>query len=135
MQPKLNEKVGVMFGRERTGLYNEEIVLSDCMIQIPVSKRNSSLNLAQAVAIICYEFSKMQGRNIKEKPTINSLACKEDLMYFFQFLENELLKSGFLRNEEMFLNMQQNIRNMFVRTGLTDQDLRTLHGIFRSFIK
>jgi tRNA/rRNA methyltransferase len=128
-----NSNIGILFGRERSGLTNEELGLADKLIKIPVSNINPSLNLAQAVGIVCYELSKFKNFEIEKNHQI--LASKDELSYFLKTLDDNLINSGFLRNEKMRPTMIQNIRNIFTRAQLTEQDIRTLHGMLNSLKK
>lgn len=130
---ELNKSVGktaLMFGRERSGLTNEELQLADCIINIPVSEKNPSLNIAQAVAIMAYEVTRATAPiPIREKIP---LASKQELTYFFTCLEEKLVATGFLRHEKLRATMNKNIRSLFLRAQLTGQDVKTLHGIINS---
>lgn len=127
-----NEKIGFMFGRERSGLSNEELILADYITTIPTHTFNTSLNLAQAVGLVCYEFYKKYTSNPTRKflkKTKSSLATKEETEFFFSSLESQLKTKGFFKNVKMEPVMRRNIRNLFLKAELTEQDVRTLHGI------
>jgi tRNA/rRNA methyltransferase len=124
-------RIGVLFGPERMGLVNDDLSLADALIRIPLNPGFSSLNLAQAVLLVGYEWFQAAdatpGRqdNYGRSPP----ADKEQLLNFFRILERELIECGFLRNEEKRPSMVRNIRNMFQRAALSEQELRTLHGM------
>jgi tRNA/rRNA methyltransferase len=124
-------KVGFLFGCERTGLSNDELVLCDHIIKIPTSELNPSLNLAQAVSIVAYE---MQKYELTSKNTFASppQASKEDIIHMLGFLENSLEKVNFFRSPKMKPTMMRNIGNLFIRAQLNEQDIRTLYGIFKA---
>lgn len=123
----LNAKTGFAFGAERTGLENEDISLCDEIISIPVNPDHKSINLAQSVAIICYEIS--QVAVVKEE---RKLATKEDMNSLFAHLETELEKRGFFQEETKKPGMMNNIRTLFTRAALSPQESRTMRGIIRS---
>ena len=128
------EKIGFLFGRERSGLSNDELILADFITTIPTYTVNTSLNLAQAVGLVCYELYKTYAKKrppdkILSKKRTNTLATKTETEFFFNTLESQLKIKGFFKNEKMEPVMRRNIRNMFLKAQLTDQDLRTLHGI------
>lgn len=129
------EKTAVMFGCEKSGLTNQHITLANFILEIPLNPAYSSLNLAQAVLLIGYEWTKICGKINLRKVKQLTPASREDLLGLFHHLENELEKSGFLRVEEKKEAMIQNIRNMFTRVSLTPQELRTLHGIITYLTK
>ena len=123
-------KTGIMFGCERTGLTNQDIVMAEKIIFIPTNSEYNSLNLAQAVVIICYAL-----RDKQVTPNCIHPAERKDLLYFFDHLENELIKHNFFQNMQKKPLMMQNIKSMFSRIPLTAQEVRTLHGIISCFTK
>ncbi len=141
------EKVGILFGRERFGLTNDQASLANALIIAPVNPNFASLNLAQAVLLIGYEWFKLQstgslGRTTKEETAAREglgvrgsrQANRAELAGFFERLEHELDKGGFLHPVEKRPSMIRNIRNIFTRSTLTEQEVRTLHGILSSLI-
>jgi tRNA/rRNA methyltransferase len=126
-------RVGLLFGRERSGLTNHEVSLANVVVEVPLNPEHSSLNLAQAVLIVGYEWFQAGYQGPQAMVTFNrtQLADKESLEGFFQHLEEELVICGFLRNDEKRPSMVINIRNMFQRAELTDQEVRTLRGIIK----
>jgi tRNA/rRNA methyltransferase len=130
-----DQKVGVLFGGERCGLLSEDIALCEALIKIPTNSSFSSLNLAHAVVLIAYEWltqiASFPSHFFRTGRT--SLATRENLENFFIHLEQELDKSGFLRHKTKRPTMVRNIRNIFQRAHLTEQEIRTLRGIIRSF--
>lgn len=130
------ERVGVLFGPERTGLLNDDVAVADGVITVPLNPEFSSLNLAQAVLIVAYEWFKADDRTapVALHHGTSSPASKGHLMSFMTRLEAELDACGFLRNPEMRPAMVRNIRAMFGRAELTDQEIRTLHGILTELV-
>jgi len=130
------ERVGVLFGPERTGLLNDDVALADTVIMVPLNPDFSSLNLAQAVLIIAYEWLKAADRTAPVALHHGAAppATKAHLTSFLTRLEAELDACGFLRNAEMRPAMVRNIRAMFGRAELTDQEVRTLHGILTELV-
>lgn len=135
LRQKVNEGLrgAIIFGPERTGLENDDVALADKIVEIPLNPDYSSLNLAQAVLVMGYEWFKSGvDRPAEELPMRESRpATKHELQVFFEKLEKELDDSGFLRVKEKRPRMVRNIRNMFERAELTDQEVRTLHGMIR----
>lgn len=125
------EKVGILFGRERSGLENDDIALANAVIAVPLNPAFASLNLAQAVLLVGYEWFQAADKTPADQLVVNETrpATKAELMNFFTQLEKRLVVSGFLRNEEKRPSMVRNIRNLFQRAGLTHQEVQTLHGI------
>ncbi|TNE58454.1 MAG: RNA methyltransferase [Alphaproteobacteria bacterium] len=130
------QRVGLMFGPERAGLKSDHVALADAVLMVPVNPGFASLNLAQAVLLIGYEWfkhgSEAPPERIEEGAT--RPATKEELLGFFEHLERELDASGFLRPPEKRKAMVRNLRNIWSRTQLYDQDVRTLRGIIKSLV-
>ncbi|MDX2223880.1 MAG: RNA methyltransferase [Rhodospirillaceae bacterium] len=127
-------KVGVLFGREAHGLTNAEVALCDAIIEVPLNPEHSSLNLAQAVLVVGYEWfqaAAYDGPQATMAFNRTRPAPKEMLFDLFDHLERELIACGFLRHEDKRQQMVINIRNMLQRAELTEQEIRTLHGIIK----
>jgi len=133
MAPRVavGETVALMFGRERNGLENNEIALADRILTLPVNPGFASLNLAQAVVIVAYEWFKLAtgGQLPFRMPEKSAPAPKEQLFAFFESLERELEKVEFFRPPDKRDTMQINLRNIFTRMQATQQDIQTLHGV------
>jgi tRNA/rRNA methyltransferase len=127
----IGEKHGVLFGPERTGLANDEVALADAIITFPVSPAYASLNLAQAVLLIGYEW--VRAVTDARAPFVmvqrSPAAPREIVLSFFAYLEGELERAGFFRPAGKQPVMRRNLRNMFHRMQLTEQDVRTLRGM------
>lgn len=123
---------GILFGRERTGLENDEIALADAVVTFPVDPAFPSLNLAQAVLLIAYEWSRAAaaplpfGGEPRTPP-----APREMLVSFFDYVEAELDAANFYPPDKRPI-MTRNMRDIFHRLALNEQDVRTLRGAFRA---
>lgn len=136
------ERCGILFGRERNGLETSEVANADALIMIPVNSRFASLNLAQAVLLIGYEWMRSDaGRSLGrvttyEKPLHEGLnmgrdrpATKEELFGLFEHLERDLEAAGFFNPAHRKAVVAQNLRTMLTRMNATEQEVRTLRGI------
>jgi tRNA/rRNA methyltransferase len=130
-QLKAGGTVGILFGRERYGLQNEEVALADRIITFPVNPGFASLNLAQAVLLIGYEWFKLStaGALPFAMPERSERASQHQMQAFFDNLVSELDKVEFLRPAEKRETMLVNLRNIFTRMEPTKQDMHTLHGV------
>lgn len=128
-----HNKVGILFGPERTGLGND--ILSRChqIIQIPVNPDFSSINLSQAVILIGYEWFK-QTRSLTNTLVCGetTLATQKSLQCFLVDLEQDLDHTNYWRESHKKPAMWQNLQNVFTRLQLTEQDLRSLRGVLQS---
>ena len=142
------EKVALLFGRERFGLSNDEISLSDVIVTAPVNPAFASLNMAQAVLLMGYEWYREQATSLGQStPELAALegpglqtpgtrvATKEELHGFLDHLERELDDSGFFKTVEKKPGMMRNIRNIFARRDLTEQEVRSLRGVISSLVR
>jgi tRNA/rRNA methyltransferase len=128
------QKIGILFGPERTGLINDDVTLSNDIISIPMNPEFSSLNLAQAVLLLGYEWYQFNDRTPASVLSIGNSqpATKDELMNFISRLEQELETAGFFTTEELRPTMQRNLRNTLQRAEMTEQEVRTWHGVIKA---
>ena len=131
------ETVAVLFGRERWGLENDEVGLADRIVTFPVNPAFASLNLAQAVLVIAYEWFKHASGDALpfQMPQRSPPAGKEQLFAFFASLERELEKVEFFRPPEKRATMTINLRNIVTRMAPSQQDIQTLHGVLMAIVE
>jgi tRNA/rRNA methyltransferase len=124
-------KCGILFGRERAGLTNEEVALANRTVTFPVNPGFASLNLAQAVLLMGYEWFKLAtaDRLPFAMPERSERAAQHQMQAFFENLVRELDRVEFLRPAEKRETMLVNLRNIFTRMEPTKQDMHTLHGV------
>ena len=136
------ERCGILFGRERNGLETDEVANADAIVMIPVNSRFASLNLAQSVLILGYEWMQASGAATLgrvtnyETPVEAGLnvghsrpATKEEMLGFFAHMEKELDRLGFFNPPHKRQTMVRNLRSLFMRTAATEQEVRTLRGV------
>lgn len=130
-------RAGVMFGRERTGLENDEVALAARVVTFPVNPAYASLNLGQAVLLVGYEWFKAAtgGAAPFAMPTKSPEGSHGELVALFAHLEGELRDAGFFRSPAKTASMVINLRNMIQRMEPTKQDLQTLHGIVAALVE
>ncbi len=127
------ERTGILFGPERAGLTNEDLTLADTLVTVPLNPGFSSLNLAQAVLILAYEWFHA-GVAVPPRQLVTNATrpgTKAELMNFFAHLEAALDACGYFKTAEKRPAMVRTIRNLFQRSELTEQEIRTLHGIVK----
>lgn len=126
------ERVGILFGRERIGLTNEEISLADAILTFPVNPAFASLNLAQAVLLTGYEwFKTTNGEPPFRENNPSPPATRETVFSMFGYLEGELERCGFFPPGKKPV-MTANLRDILHRLEMTEQEARTLRGVFKS---
>ncbi len=124
-------KTGILFGPERAGLDNDDMACADALVRYPLNPAFMSLNLSQAVMVMAYEWwMAIDGSPPRELMTNEThVATKGELENFLTHLIAELDSCGFLRNLPKRPGMVRNIRHLFQRGEVTEQELRTLHGV------
>ena len=124
-------RAGVLFGPERAGLDNDDMAHADALVRYPLNPAFLSLNLAQAVMVVAYEWW-LADDGTPPRPLMTNetrVATKAELENFLTHLVDQLDACGFLRNRPKRPGMVRNIRHLFERGEVTEQELRTLHGI------
>lgn len=127
-------RTGILFGPEKAGLTNADVVLADAILTYPVNPAFQSLNLAQAVNIFAYIWANTTLENIPDvfDPEISAAAPRDDLTGLFEHLEDELERAGFFFPETKRALMSQNIRAPLTRAKMTVQEVRTFRGIVKA---
>jgi tRNA/rRNA methyltransferase len=128
------ERSAILFGPERTGLENEEVALADAVVMIPVAPEYTSLNLAQAVVVMCYEWFQASGDMWQVTGDRQEIATREELLGLFGQLEEALDAVNFWRVPEKKEGMWLNLRATLTRTRFTPQEIATWRGIFRALM-
>jgi len=124
-------RAAVLFGPERAGLENDDMACADTLVRYPLNPEHMSLNLAQAVMILAYEWwtagEATPPRTLMTNET--RIATKGELEAFLGRLVAELDAAGFLDHAQKRPGMVRNLRHWFQRGEVTEQELRTLHGV------
>jgi len=125
--------VGVIFGRERTGLTNDEISYADEILTLPVDPQFASLNVAQAVLLIAYEW-RLAGftDEVASLPFVgpdDQPATRDDLIRLFEQIEGALDAVNFFRPPEKRPHVVESLRAILHKARLTEQEVRTLRGV------
>jgi tRNA/rRNA methyltransferase len=129
------QAAGILFGRERFGLFNEEVGLADAIVTFPVNPDYASLNIAQAVLLMAYEWMKSGLANETDTafggPEMVP-APKEQLHSLFDHLEAALDARGYFRPQAKRPKMVDNLRAVLTRPGFSDAELKVLRGVLAS---
>lgn len=126
---------GLLFGRERIGLRNEEVSLADDIVTFPVNPAYASLNIAQAVLLMSYEFLKTGDTKSESLPFAGASfveAPKEELFGLFNQLEDALDGRGYFRTDEKKPVLTENLRAVLSRPGFSIEEIRVLRGVISS---
>ncbi|WP_158873405.1 RNA methyltransferase [Antarcticirhabdus aurantiaca] len=129
------QPTGILFGRERFGLSNEEVGLADEIVTFPVDPTFASLNIAQAVLLMSYEWTRA-GRDADAGPRFSAPeappAPKDDLHRFFTHLESTLDEASYFHPPEKRDVLVANLRTMLTKAGFTEPEVRTLRGVLKA---
>ncbi|WP_350334822.1 RNA methyltransferase [Coralliovum pocilloporae] len=132
-------RTGLLFGRERWGLTNEEVALADEIVTLPVDPKFASLNIAQAVLVMSYEWRKVvlgeEEVTPFSTPDAIQAAPKADLIRMFEHLERALDAVNFFRPPEKKPSIVRNLRTMLQRAQFSEQEIRTLRGVIAALEK
>ena len=137
MRAKVQQGVGILFGPEKAGLTNADVVLADKILTYPVNPAFQSLNLAQAVNVFSFIWAQSHGVTVPDifDDVRSEVAPREDLTRLFGHLEDELDKAGFFFPAAKKQLMQQNIRAPLTRAQMSEQEVRTFRGIIKALAK
>lgn len=129
------ERPVVMFGPEAAGMETEEVARADAILTLPVNPGFASLNLANAVAIFAYAYA--EARQEADTPTWfrdseSPPATQDELEKLFLHLEQELEHGRFFHPLDKAPLMKRNLRSIFMRARLTEQEARTMRGVIKA---
>jgi tRNA/rRNA methyltransferase len=127
------KKVGVMFGPERAGLENEDVVLANAIVMVPVNPEFASLNLAQCVLLMGYEWRRQTelSQAVVMEMGRTEFASALEVEKLGDHFEERLEAAGFFFPEAKVAGMKASLRNMWSRLGLTRAEVQTFHGMLR----
>jgi tRNA/rRNA methyltransferase len=127
------KKVGVLFGPERAGLENEDVVLANAIVSVPVNPEFASLNLGQCVLLMGYEWRR---QTVPVEAVVQEMARTEfasavEVEKLGDHFEERLEAAGFFYPAAKVPGMKASLRNMWSRLGLTKAEVQTFHGMLR----
>lgn len=131
------KRVGMLFGPERAGLQNDDIVRANAIVSVPVNPGFASLNLAQCVLLLAYEWRR-QGADIPPEVVEmagTNFASGLEIEKLFDHFVTRLETAGFFFPEDKAEHMQANLRNMLSRMPMTSSDVQIFHGMLRQFVR
>ena len=138
LHAQVGHTCGILFGGEAKGLHNDDIALADHVITAPLNPGFSSLNLAQAVLVVAWEWHMARDDTPASDmriPDDTRPATKDEMLGLFEHLEGALDASGFFHVQEKRPIMARNLRNLLQRAQPTEQEVRTLRGVIASFLR
>ncbi|MDP5308136.1 RNA methyltransferase [Paracoccus spongiarum] len=132
-------RTAIIFGPERTGLENDDVARANAIVTVPVNPDFPSLNLAQAVLLMGYEWGRevlpAQPAPQPRRPDAETPADRVEIERLGDHYEDRLAEAGFFFPETKAASMRLNLRNMWARLPLTRGDVRILHGLLRQLTR
>lgn len=130
-----DQKTGIIFGPERAGLQNEDIALASAIVTVPVNPDFASLNLAQSVLLMAYEWGRHSIREPARLPEKSRPATRGEIAILADHFEEKLDIAGFFFPAQKADHMKLNLRNMLARLPLTLAEVQIFHGMLRQFAR
>jgi tRNA/rRNA methyltransferase len=127
------KRVGVLFGPERAGLENDDIIPANAVVTVPVNPDFPSLNLAQCVLLVAYEWRRSGDATpgVRMDLAGKDLAVSAEVQALADHFEERLSDAGFFFPPDKVPAMKANLRGMWARLGLTRAEVQTFHGMLR----
>lgn len=128
------ERSAILFGPERSGLETEDVALANAIVTVPINPEFGSLNLAQAVILLAYEWSK---RSDLAQPTAKELeepAPHGELEGLIAQLDEELDAKGYYHPPSRTQATKNTIRTIFTKTGWSSREVKAVRGIIRALV-
>ncbi|KZX98267.1 MULTISPECIES: RNA methyltransferase [unclassified Sulfitobacter] len=131
------QRVAVLFGPERAGLENDDIARANAIVSVPVNPRFASLNLAQCVLLMGYEWMRAAGGTeaVTTEMAGTDWASHAEVEHLARHYEDRMDEAGFFFPEHKSASMRINLRNMWSRLPLTRADVQMLHGMMRQMVR
>ncbi|MEL6884028.1 MAG: RNA methyltransferase [Pseudomonadota bacterium] len=131
------QHVAVLFGPERAGLENDDIAQANALISVPVNPEFPSLNLAQCVLLVGYEWMRAAGEIAHETVEMagTDWAQVHEVDHLARHFEERMEEAGFFFPAHKAASMKTNLRNMWSRMPLTRADVQILHGMLRQLVR
>jgi len=129
------EICAVLFGGERSGLSNDDVMRADTIVSIPVNPAFASINLAQAALIVAYEWARADGRKSLAAELYDAApASKENFERLIDHLIQELDASGYFLVPDKRPTVERNIKAALTRAGMTEAEVRTFRGVIKALV-
>ena len=128
------ERTAILFGPERSGLETEDVALANAIVTVPINPEFGSLNLAQAVILLAYEWSK---RTELAQPTVKELeptAPHGELEGLITQLNDELDAKGYFHPPSRTEATKNTLRTIFTKTGWSSREVKAIRGVIRALV-
>jgi len=131
------QRVAVLFGPERAGLENDDIARANAVVSVPVNPSFASLNLAQCVLLMGYEWMRQTSDILLQSTEMagTDWASGQEVEHLARHYEDRMQTAGFFFPDHKAASMKINLRNMWSRMPLTRADVQMLHGMMRQMVR
>ena len=127
-------RTAILFGPERSGLETEDVALANKIVTVPINPEFGSLNLAQAVILLAYEWSKRSELAVPPSKELEAQAPHGELEGLINQLEEELDAKGYFHPPSRTQATKNTIRTIFTKTGWSSREVKAIRGIIRALV-
>lgn len=127
-------RTAILFGPERSGLETEDVALATAIVTVPINPEFGSLNLAQAVILLAYEWSKRSPLSQPPAKELEPPAPHSELDGLIQQLDEELVAKGYFHPPSRTQATRNTIRTIFTKTGWSSREVKAIRGIIRALV-
>lgn len=128
------ERTAILFGAERSGLETEEVALANAIVTVPINPEFASLNLAQAVILLAYEWSKRSALAVPPARELEPPAPHSEIEGMIGQLDDALVDKGYFHPPSRTQATRNTIRTIFTKTGWSSREIKAVRGIFRALV-
>ena len=128
------ERTAILFGAERSGLETEEVALANAIVMVPINPEFASLNLAQAVILLAYEWSKRSALAVPPAKELEPPAPHSEIEGMIGQLDQALVDKGYFHPPSRTQATRNTIRTIFTKTGWSSREIKAVRGIFRALV-
>jgi tRNA/rRNA methyltransferase len=127
-------RTAILFGAERSGLSTEDVALANAIVTVPINPEFASLNLAQAVILLAYEWSKTAELSQPPAKDVEPAAPAGEIDGMIEQLDTALLEKGYFHPPSRTQATRNTIRTIFTKTGWSSREVKAVRGIFRALV-
>ncbi|WP_028970453.1 RNA methyltransferase [Sphingomonas sp. URHD0057] len=128
------QRTAILFGAERSGLETEEVALANAIVTVPINPDFASLNLAQAVILLAYEWSKRSELAVPPARELELPAPHAEIEGMIAQLDEALVEKGYFHPPSRMQATRNTIRTIFTKTGWSSREVKAVRGIFRALM-
>ena len=128
------QRSAILFGAERSGLETDEVALADAIVTVPINPEFGSLNLAQAVILLAYEWSRRSSLAVPTEKPLEPAAPHGELEGLIVQLNDELDKKGYFHPPSRTQATKNTLRTIFTKTGWSSREVKAVRGIIRALV-